>query len=165
LISKWNDLAIGIFVKLTQGVCHVISPSSVVEQLRKISISGDMRFIKLLSASMIDDISIVVDKISSTAYSLASFVNKISITILLYNWISILIEIKVTSDFMRMEVMLLNIEWGRYFTLFIKFFLLEHLLLIEVVDYITIWINKIASFVGLSSVFVEILSIFIRFTY
>jgi len=114
---------------------------------------------------MINDISIVVDKISSAAYSLASFVNKISITVLLYNWITVLIKIKVTSDFMRMEIMLFNIEWSRYFTLFIKFFLLEHLLLVEIVDYITIWINKITSFVGLSSVFVEILSIFIRFTY
>jgi hypothetical protein len=124
-----------------------------------------MRFIKLLSTSVINDISIVVDKISSAAYSFASFVYKISITVLLYNRISVLIEIKVTSDFMRMEIMLLNIEWGRYFTLFIKFFLLEHFLLVEIVDYITIWINKITSFVGLSSVFVEILSIFIRFSY
>ena len=90
---------------------------------------------------MIDDISIVVDKISSAAYSLASFVNKVSITILLYNWIAVLIETKVTPDFMWMEVMLLNIEWGRYFTLLIKFFVLEHLLLVEIVDYITIWIN------------------------
>jgi signal transduction histidine kinase len=82
--------------------------------------------------------------------------------VLLDDWFSIPVEIKLSSNLMRIEIVFLYIEWSRYFTLFIQFILLEHCLSIQVIDHITsLFINKIASLICHSPVFVSELTILI----
>jgi len=90
-----------------------------------------------------------VHSVSPAAHAASSLVDECALSVLLDDWFSILIIIKVTSNLVWVEVVLLDIEWCGNFASVIKFFLVEHLGSIEVVDDITsLRINKITSLIG-----------------
>lgn len=162
LICQGNYLSVSIFIHLTNSICNIKSSATVVEELRKISLVRNMRLVKFLSSTMIDDVTVSVNQISSGADARSSFVNKFSFGILFDNRISILIMVKVASNFMRIKIMFFNVERSRNFTLFIKITLLEHFFTIVIINNITFWINEIPSTISFLTIFIEVLSVFIR---
>ena len=75
-----------------------------------------MGFIKLDSSLMVYNISVFVESIAPGTHLLPSLVDIFSRLGLLYHWVSISIEIKFTSDLMRIKVVLLNVEGSRNFS-------------------------------------------------
>lgn len=121
-----------------------------------------MRLCNLDSAIVVYDVSLFVGPVASAANSCPRFVHTFSSLVLLDNWFSIPIEIEVPSYQMRIEIVLLNIKWSRYFTLIIQFVFGEHCLSIQVINHISsLFINQVATLICQSPIFISELAILI----
>lgn len=165
LISQWDDITLGVLIELTDGVNDVESPSVVVEQLWQISICGSLVLIKFLAIVIIDDISSLggINSVTTTAYFRSSLIDESTLRVFLDNWETVFIIFKITTDLMRVEVVLFNVERSWKLTLIVEFLLIKHFVTVEIVDNITSsGIGEVTSLIGWLSIFIqELASLFI----
>lgn len=165
LISQWDDITLGVLIELTDGVNDVESPSVVVEQLWQISICGSLVLIKFLAIVIIDDISSLggINSVTTTAYFRSSLIDESTLRVFLDNWETVFIIFKITTDLMRVEVVLFNVERSWKLTLIVEFLLIKHFVTVEIVDNITSsGIGEVTSLIGWLSIFIqELASLFV----
>ena len=65
LVSQGHNLAIGIFVQLTDGVDDVEAASIIVEKLWQIAVWRQVSFIEFLAIVVVDQVAIIVDTVTS----------------------------------------------------------------------------------------------------
>ena len=147
------------------NVNDVESPSVVVEQLWQISICGSLVLIKFLAIVIIDDVSSLggINSVTTTAYFRSSLIDESTLRVFLDNWETVFIIFKITTDLMRVEVVLFNVERSWKLTLIVEFLLIKHFVTVEIVDNITSsGIGEVTSLIGWLSIFIqELASLFV----
>jgi len=164
-VGVWHYLAILVLLNLAHSLSDVESPSVVIKEFRKISIISHMRVMELHPSLIIDHITFLVNSVTPTAHNISSLIDKLTVRVLFDDWLSVSVVVKVPTGMMRVEVMLLNVEWGWNLSFFINFFFVKHFLAVHVIDDIAGFrICQIASLVSWSTLVILLfLCFWIRF--
>jgi len=164
-VGVWHYLAILVLLNLAHSLSDVESPSVVIKEFRKISIISHMRVMELHPSLIIDHITFLVNSVTPTAHNISSLIDKLTVRVLFDDWLSVSVVVKVPTGMMRVEVMLLNVEWGWNLSFFINFFFVKHFLAVHVIDDVAGFrICQIASLVSWSTLVILLfLCFWIRF--
>lgn len=79
VILLLNHFTLGIFINLSDHIIDVEPPSIIIKQFGQVSISSHLGLVELLTAIVIDQVSIFINSIASLAHSVSSFVYKASL--------------------------------------------------------------------------------------
>jgi len=164
-VGVWHYLAILVLLNLAHSLSDVESPSVVIKEFRKISIISHVRVMELHPSLIIDHITFLVNSVTPTAHNISSLIDKLTVRVLFDDWLSVSVVVKVPTGMMRVEVMLLNVEWGWNLSFFINFFFVKHFLAVHVIDDVAGFrICQIASLVSWSTLVILLfLCFWIRF--
>jgi len=164
-VGVWHYLAILVLLNLAHSLSDVESPSVVIKEFRKISIISHMRVMELHPSLIIDHITFLVNSVTPTAHNISSLIDKLTVRVLFDDWLSVSVVVKVPTGMMRVEVMLLNVEWGWNLSFFINFFFVKHFLAVHVIDDVAGFrICQVASLVSWSTLVILLfLCFWIRF--
>jgi len=94
-------------------------------------------FRNLDSSIIVNNVACFIDSVPSSTYSSAGLVSELTFLVLLDDCLSVPVEVKVASDQVRVEIVLFNIERGRYFTLVVELTFLEHGASVQIIDHIS----------------------------
>jgi len=164
-VGVWHYLAILVLLNLAHSLSDVESPSVVIKEFRKISIISHVRVMELHPSLIIDHITFLVNSVTPTAHNISSLIDKLTVRVLFDDWLSVSVVVKVPTGMMRVEVMLLNVEWGWNFSFIINFFFVKHFLAVHVIDDVAGFrICQVASLVSWSTLVILLfLCFWIRF--
>jgi len=164
-VGVWHYLAILVLLNLAHSLSDVESPSVVIKEFRKISIISHVRVMELHPSLIIDHITFLVNSVTPTAHNISSLIDKLTVKVLFDDWLSVSVVVKVPTGMMRVEVMLLNVEWGWNLSFFINFFFVKHFLAVHVIDDVAGFrICQVASLVSWSTLVILLfLCFWIRF--
>lgn len=164
-VGVWHYLAILVLLNLAHSLSDVESPSVVIKEFRKISIISHVRVMELHPSLIIDHITFLVNSVTPTAHNISSLIDKLTVRVLFDDWLSVSVVVKVPTGMMRVEVMLLNVEWGWNLSFFINFFFVKHFLAVHVIDDVAGFrICQVASLVSWSTLIILLfLCFWIRF--
>jgi len=164
-VGVWHYLAILVLLNLAHSLSDVESPSVVIKEFRKISIISHVRVMELHPSLIIDHITFLVNSVTPTAHNISSLIDKLTVRVLFDDWLSVSVVVKVPTGMMRVEVMLLNVEWGWNLSFFINFFFVKHFLAVHVIDDVAGFrICQVASLVSWSTLVILLfLCFWIRF--
>jgi len=164
-VGVWHYLAILVLLNLAHSLSDVESPSVVIKEFRKISIISHMRVMELHPSLIIDHITFLVNSVTPTAHNISSLIDKLTVRVLFDDWLSVSVVVEVPTGMMRVEVMLLNVEWGWNLSFFINFFFVKHFLAVHVIDDVAGFrICQVASLVSWSTLVILLfLCFWIRF--
>jgi len=164
-VGVWHYLAILVLLNLAHSLSDVESPSVVIKEFRKISIISHVRVVELHPSLIIDHITFLVNSVTPTAHNISSLIDKLTVRVLFDDWLSVSVVVKVPTGMMRVEVMLLNVEWGWNLSFFINFFFVKHFLAVHVIDDVAGFrICQVASLVSWSTLVILLfLCFWIRF--
>jgi hypothetical protein len=96
--------------------------------------TGELTFIELLAAVLVDDMSLVGDCVPAvTVYAAGFFINVEALSCLHQNRFSVLV-VEVAHQVMGVEIMFLDTERCRYFSALIQIFSSEHRLAGQVLN-------------------------------
>jgi len=164
-VGVWHYLAILVLLNLAHSLSDVESPSVVIKEFRKISIISHVRVMELHPSLIIDHITFLVNSVTPTAHNISSLIDKLTVRVLFDDWLSVSVVVEVPTGMMRVEVMLLNVEWGWNLSFFINFFFVKHFLAVHVIDDVAGFrICQVASLVSWSTLVILLfLCFWIRF--
>jgi len=164
-VGVWHYLAILVLLNLAHSLSDVESPSVVIKEFRKISIISHVRVMELHPSLIIDHITFLVNSVTPTAHNISSLIDKLTVRVLFDDWLSVSVVVEVPTGMMRVEVMLLNVEWGWNLSFFINFFFVKHFLAVHVIDDVAGFrICQVASLVSWSTLIILLfLCFWIRF--
>ena len=162
LVSLWLNVSVFVLVNLAQAINYIESSTIVVEELWKVSILGSVGLGNLHPPIIVYNVACLIDTISSATYSAPWFVGEFPFLVLLDDCFPIPVEVEVASHQVGVEVVLLNIERCRNFTLLVQLSLLEHGSPVQIVDHIPgLLVDEVASLIRRPTLFVPKLTILV----